>query len=468
MNNPATRALRAVGASLTTAALACAALALGAAPASAAPQVTVDAPGGIAMEGETTVTVSGTGFQSIRGGFGGIYVLFGTVTSDNWQPSKGGVTGKDYSYAADDETKPAGYESLVVFPGSATSYAATGGEISADGSWQSKLTIPGAKFTTYDRSGNASEVDCTTVQCGIITIGAHGQINANNESFTPVTFSSSAVGAPAGAAAQQTGPSAGADEEPQSSGASPAAPSPSAAPRAGGSGAGTAGSAGTPITIQTSSPDSEVRLSTIFLLVGVGLLGLALVVLAAGFGGFLAVKSIVLGLSPVAVERERARRQAKADRARARNEAKRRRYLAKHSLPESGDAPAWSAAPGGAFGAWPDEARAAEGRDGRDRPDGRDARDDDHCAADPAGQGAVQSPGASAPGGPDRVNGAGAPAQGAGDRADSAADAPGADSPDGAALAGPSADDTAVLETVGAAGPGGAGLNGFFSQAERQ
>lgn len=468
MNNPATRALRAVGASLTTAALACAALALGAAPASAAPQVTVDAPGGIAMEGETTVTVSGTGFQSIRGGFGGIYVLFGTVTSDNWQPSKGGVTGKDYSYAADDETKPAGYESLVVFPGSATSYAATGGEISADGSWQSKLTIPGAKFTTYDRSGNASEVDCTTVQCGIITIGAHGQINANNESFTPVTFSSSAVGAPAGAAAQQTGPSAGADEEPQSSGASPAAPSPSAAPRAGGSGAGTAGSAGTPITIQTSSPDSEVRLSTIFLLVGVGLLGLALVVLAAGFGGFLAVKSIVLGLSPVAVERERARRQAKADRARARNEAKRRRYLAKHGLPESGDAPAWSAAPGGAFGAWPDEARAAEGRDGRDRPDGRDARDDDHCAADPAGQGAVQSPGASAPGGPDRVNGAGAPAQGAGDRADSAADAPGADSPDGAALAGPSADDTAVLETVGAAGPGGAGLNGFFSQAERQ
>ncbi|EJF46473.1 hypothetical protein HMPREF1317_2076, partial [Schaalia georgiae F0490] len=375
MNNPATRALRAVGASLTTAALACAALALGAAPASAAPQVTVDAPGGIAMEGETTVTVSGTGFQSIRGGFGGIYVLFGTVTSDNWQPSKGGVTGKDYSYAADDETKPAGYESLVVFPGSATSYAATGGEISADGSWQSKLTIPGAKFTTYDRSGNASEVDCTTVQCGIITIGAHGQINANNESFTPVTFSSSAVGAPAGAAAQQTGPSAGADEELQSSGASPAAPSPSAAPRAGGSGAGTAGSAGTPITIQTASPDSEVRLSTIFLLVGVGLLGLALVVLAAGFGGFLAVKSIVLGLSPVAVERERARRQAKADRARARNEAKRRRYLAKHGLPESGDDPAWSAAPGGAFGVWPDEARAAEGRDGRDGPDGRDARD---------------------------------------------------------------------------------------------
>ena len=467
MNNPATRALRAVGASLTAAALACAALALGAAPASAAPQVTVDAPGGIAIEGETAVTVSGTGFQSIRGGFGGIYVLFGTVTSDNWQPSKGGVTGKDYSYAADDETKPAGYESLVVFPGSATSYAATGGEISADGSWQSKLTIPGAKFTTYDRSGNASEVDCTTVQCGIITIGAHGQINANNESFTPVAFSPSAVGAPAGAAAQQTGPSAGADEEPQSSGTSPAAPSPSAAPRAGGSGAGTAGSAGTPITIQTASSDSEVRLSTIFLLVGVGLLGLALVVLAAGFGGFLAVKSIVLGLSPVAVERERARRQAKADRARARNEAKRRRYLAKHGLPESGDAPAWSA-PGGALGVWPDEARAAEGRDERDRPDGRDARDGGPCAADPSGQGAVQSPGASAPGVPDRVNGAGAPAQGSGDRADSGADAPGADSPDGAVLAGPAADDTAVLETVGAAGPGGAGLNGFFSQAERR
>ncbi|EJF39556.1 hypothetical protein HMPREF1317_1813, partial [Schaalia georgiae F0490] len=44
----------------------------------------------------------------------------------------------------------------------------------------------------------------------------------------------------------------------------------------------------------------------------------------------------------------------------------------------------------------------------------------------------------------------------------------GADSPDGAALAGPAADDTAVLETVGAAGTGDAGLNGFFSQAERR
>ena len=136
--------------------------------------------------------------------------------------------------------------------------------------------------------------------------------------------------------------------------------------------------------------------------------------------------------------------------------------MAKHGPPESGDAPAWSA-PVGAFGVLPDEARAAEGRDERDRPDGRDARDGDTCAADPLGQSAIQSPGVCAPGVPGRVNDAGAPAQGAGDRADSAAEAP-----DGAALAGPAADDTAVLETVGAAGPGDAGLNGFFSQAERR
>jgi hypothetical protein len=135
----------------------------------------------------TELRVSGSGFQSIRNGFGGIYVMFGWADS-GWRPSQGGVTGQDYRYVPDDESNPTGYISFVSFPGSSTEYAANGGEVAADGSWSAVVSVPGAVFTALDRSGNATEVDCREVQCGIITIGAHGVKNANNETFTPVSF----------------------------------------------------------------------------------------------------------------------------------------------------------------------------------------------------------------------------------------------------------------------------------------
>lgn len=137
----------------------------------------------------TEVRVSGTGFQSIKNGFGGIYVLFGWAGS-GWRPSEGGLTGSGYRYVYDDETNPIGYQLFVAFPGSSTEYAANGGHIAADGSWSATMRIPGPKFQAYDRSGNISTVDCLAVQCGIMTIGAHGVINANNESFTPISFQS--------------------------------------------------------------------------------------------------------------------------------------------------------------------------------------------------------------------------------------------------------------------------------------
>lgn len=136
----------------------------------------------------TELQLSGSGFQSIVNGFGGVYVLFGWVDGDGWQPSQGGSTGADYRYVPDDESNPVGYASFVSFPGSSTEYAANGGILADDGTFSATLQVPGSTFTSLDRSGAASEVDCTQVQCGIITIGAHGVPNANNETFTPITF----------------------------------------------------------------------------------------------------------------------------------------------------------------------------------------------------------------------------------------------------------------------------------------
>lgn len=192
---PVSRMLRRLTAAATAALLAIgvAALAGPASPAHAAGSVTV------AVEGHPELTnvadptyltqlrVSGSGFQSIQNGFGGIYVAFGWV-GDGWQPSQGGTTGTNYRYVPDDETNPTGYVSFVTFPGSSTAYAANGGELAADGTWSAVLSVPGSTFTALDRDGNPSEVDCLQVQCGIITIGAHGVKNANNETFTPVSF----------------------------------------------------------------------------------------------------------------------------------------------------------------------------------------------------------------------------------------------------------------------------------------
>ena len=172
-----------------------------AAPASAEARVTIavegstatDATGlpALSADAPSTLTVTGSGFQSVQGGFGGIYVLFGWVDpAGSWQPSLGGATGTSYRYAMDDETNPAGYQQFVAFPGGATEASASSGVIAADGSWSSTIAVQGPVFETFDRENNAVQVDCLATQCGVITIGAHGVANANNETFTPVTFAS--------------------------------------------------------------------------------------------------------------------------------------------------------------------------------------------------------------------------------------------------------------------------------------
>ncbi|ROP74903.1 hypothetical protein [Curtobacterium sp. PhB115] len=188
-----TRSLRLVLAGLLVALSAGGAALVGGAPASAVGRVSVAIEGHPEVTDQvdstylTTLRLSGSGFQGIKNGYGGIYVAFGTV-SGTWQPSKGGATGVDYSYVPDDESNPTGYLDFVAFEGSTTASLANGGTVdSATGTWSATLKVPGSTFQALDRNGAAKTVDCTVVQCGVITIGAHGVANANNESFTPVS-----------------------------------------------------------------------------------------------------------------------------------------------------------------------------------------------------------------------------------------------------------------------------------------
>jgi hypothetical protein len=193
--------------------LALAGLVLAAPAASAAASVAVSGPA-VSADGPTTVRVSGTGFQSIHGAFGGIYVVFGWVSdpAGGWKPSAGGRTGAEYRYAPDAEsTENQGFQRFVAFPGSDTAGAANGGLIAADGTWSTDLLIPGARFVAQDRDGTPTEVDCLQVQCGVITVGAHGVVNPSNETFTPVSFGSApAAGTAPAAAAAPAGAAAGA------------------------------------------------------------------------------------------------------------------------------------------------------------------------------------------------------------------------------------------------------------------
>jgi hypothetical protein len=177
----------------------------------------------------TTLKVSGTGFQSIKGGHGGIYVFFGTKVP-------GG-----YLYVPDSETKGnQGFQKFVAFPGSDTADSANGGTIAADGTWASSLVVPGATFKAVDRDGTAQTVDCRAVTCGVITIGAHGVKNARNETFTPVSVADLYGGRPAPrktAAPKSTSPTAptataGTPDVPADSTPSPVItpPSPASAP----------------------------------------------------------------------------------------------------------------------------------------------------------------------------------------------------------------------------------------------
>lgn len=182
---------------------------LAAGPAQAAARVSIDNGAGAAqIDGtySTRLTVSGSGFQSVKNGHGGIYVWFGVVNGA-WKPSQGGVSGVNYRYIPDSEGKSnQGFQRFVSFPGSDTASSAHA-TMSDSGSWRTTITVPGPTFKVVGRDGSVDTVDCRKMQCGVITIGAHGQKNANNETFTPVS-----VGTVASTAPSAEDPASGAEE----------------------------------------------------------------------------------------------------------------------------------------------------------------------------------------------------------------------------------------------------------------
>lgn len=165
--------------------------------AQAVPRLSISSSAGGASasaDGPTTLSISGSGFQSLPNAFGGVYLMFGWVSDPgggSWKPSRGGHAGSEMLYVPDSEAKDnQGYQRFIAFPGSSTADSANGGQLATDGSFSLRLVVPGPTFTAQDRDGNTRDVDCREVQCGIITIGAHGVVNANNESFTPISFGS--------------------------------------------------------------------------------------------------------------------------------------------------------------------------------------------------------------------------------------------------------------------------------------
>ncbi|MFI5561428.1 hypothetical protein ACIA2T_19290 [Amycolatopsis japonica] len=194
-------------------------------PASAAGAAVTFSPGSADPEYATSLQVKGTGFQSVPKGYGGIYLLFGWVADGAWQPSQGGAAGATYRYVKDKEAKDNnGFQRFLAFPGSDTASAANG-EIAADGTWSAKLVLPGARFKAADRTGKIVDVDCLKVRCGLITVGAHGVVNANNETFTPVTFA-----VPKAPTTQAVAPPPPPSSSPVPSPSSSAAPASSSAP----------------------------------------------------------------------------------------------------------------------------------------------------------------------------------------------------------------------------------------------
>lgn len=213
--------------------------------ASAAARVTVTSSAGAgaaSSSGSTTLTVRGSGFTSIPRAMGGIYVMFGTVEDQaggSWRPSRGGASGVTFRYVPDAEAADnKGYQRFVAFPGSDTSDAANGGQLAADGSWSTTLTVPGPVITVAGRGGALQQVDCRTSTCGVITVGAHGVKNAANETFTPVRFAAAAGASAAPSTSRSAGPTSSTGP---STGSATGSATQEQATLAGGSGPATAG-----------------------------------------------------------------------------------------------------------------------------------------------------------------------------------------------------------------------------------
>ncbi|MEV6693635.1 HtaA domain-containing protein [Micromonospora sp. NPDC051196] len=137
----------------------------------AAPSVTVNPSAALDPEG-ATVTVTGTGFDPDANGGVGFYLAFGPKGENYWTNSRP-------------------YKPVKWVHKNASSSAAQV-RLPADGSFTTTLDL----VPTYT-DGNGNSVDCTAIQCYVMTFAAHASNDRSQDTFTPITFGG--TGGPSGA-----------------------------------------------------------------------------------------------------------------------------------------------------------------------------------------------------------------------------------------------------------------------------
>lgn len=128
------------------------------------------------------LTISAENFKRPNASHPGIYVVFGTRTKF---PSEGSPWGK-YIPAAENQR-------FVAWPGTPTEPAAD--KVFTVKGGLGSFTGLKMKVRTQFEAQDGSFVNCKAekVECGVITIGAHGQAHTNAEDFVPVSFASGFV-----------------------------------------------------------------------------------------------------------------------------------------------------------------------------------------------------------------------------------------------------------------------------------
>lgn len=211
----------------------------------------------------TTVTVTGRDYLVPPHApgtdvFGGVYVFFGWVADPgHFGPSirnssnNDGTFGATYAYPGDGGDPSTrgdmgGAMRFVSFTAGGESGSATDYHMDENGNWSTSLVIFGASFATADPvTGETRTYDCTEVQCGVYTIGAHGNASATNEKFTPINFAGSAPSSPLEGAPRPSGAGQGSSAD----GGAAAGPSDSSSDGASSADPSSAGNSGTPGTV---------------------------------------------------------------------------------------------------------------------------------------------------------------------------------------------------------------------------
>jgi hypothetical protein len=135
------------------------------------PSVNVTPTTGLDRDAETTVTVSGTGFDPNAANGKGFYVAFGPK-------------GSDFS------TNTAPYYKAVYVRLTGTTPDTT---LNLDGSWSTTIAVKRAYSKTA--GGATTDYDCSQIVCNVLTFGAQGSTDRSLDTTTQVTFAP-APGAP--------------------------------------------------------------------------------------------------------------------------------------------------------------------------------------------------------------------------------------------------------------------------------